>query len=425
LRERFLSFGREDIEGIFEEFYKTLFSDRYIKHFFESQEQIQNLIKKQILFIQRINLLNEKDDPEFEEHIKKVVNIHHNNNIPFELFINSLEYLKELFIKHLAHKDSELKVYISNLFDNIEKISSKHYATILLEEEKEVIMSYQKMYKKFLEKNQFNIITFHLSWLLTLTNKFLKEEPVEIYIDEKTCFFNKINNNQEYLQDYIIGQLHKKIHESAGFLHYLFFEKKDYRNFIHAYSNLCKEVYNFTIALVNKLLLEEQTKSRIDPLTKLYNRRNLEKIVNYQLKTARILNLKIALLMLDIDNFKQINDKYGHIVGDKVLQEIANIIRKNIRKTDYAFRYGGEEFLVILPAVDKKTAYKIAEKIRTDIEKKQFKIDSENLKITVSIGVAILDKETLKKDLKTIIEKVDKALYTAKNNGKNQVVIEH
>ena len=156
----------------------------------------------------------------------------------------------------------------------------------------------------------------------------------------------------------------------------------------------------------------EQLASK-DFLTGIYNRRSFEAFANSFLATD-----DVALILIDIDYFKFINDNYGHLIGDEVLKYVTNKIKILIRKNDIFARIGGEEFVVLLPNTSLKNAYKIAEKLRQIIEQASIKIDKLNIDITISLGVASLDKNETLKDL---LQKVDIALYKAKSNGRNRV----
>ena len=123
--------------------------------------------------------------------------------------------------------------------------------------------------------------------------------------------------------------------------------------------------------------------------------------------------------MIDVDRFKDFNDQYGHLVGDVVLKQTAETIKKNIRELDLAGRYGGEEFGVLLVETDRSGALFVAERIRTAVAEKSFKAYDENLKATVSIGCASLSKDQA--DAGLIIEAADQALYEAKRQGRNKV----
>jgi len=157
-----------------------------------------------------------------------------------------------------------------------------------------------------------------------------------------------------------------------------------------------------------------------DSLTRVYNRRKLSQILQNEIERAKRYQRPLSILILDVDNFKEINDTYGHSFGDEVLKEIAKILKMNIRKTDYVGRLGGEEFILILPETVKENAYKVAEKIRKAVE--IYFEKNYGKRLTVSIGVSQLydfDNQLLK----DIIELADRALYKAKRNGKNMVVV--
>jgi len=123
--------------------------------------------------------------------------------------------------------------------------------------------------------------------------------------------------------------------------------------------------------------------------------------------------------MIDIDYFKDFNDRYGHIVGDAILRELSRTIQENIRQIDLIGRYGGEEFSIILSQTDKDAAQFVAERIRLAIQDKRIRVYDEELKITVSIGISTYPYDG--KGIERLIDKADSALYQAKQAGKNKV----
>lgn len=164
-------------------------------------------------------------------------------------------------------------------------------------------------------------------------------------------------------------------------------------------------------------LLEE--KNNLDPLTKVFNRRALQNYL-HNLTQKKNLKRELHLLMIDIDNFKQINDKYGHIAGDKILVFIAQMLKKTLRDGDKVFRYGGEEFVIVLNRIDTEHCIKIADRLLYLISSNKLVYKSSMIQVTVSIGGTkfIPGKDTSD----SILERADKALYNAKNNGKNKFV---
>jgi len=176
-------------------------------------------------------------------------------------------------------------------------------------------------------------------------------------------------------------------------------------------------------ALINQLKEEKDKLEGIayaDPLTGLSNRRLFFEETKRLLELARRHGEPFSIIMLDVDNFKRINDEYGHDVGDIVLKNLAEAIRINVRSSDIAARYGGEEFIIALPKTDGEGALLVAERIRQDFKRRKVKINQEEVGTTVSVGVASYKEGD---DLETLIKKADEALYEAKRTGKDKVVM--
>jgi len=172
-----------------------------------------------------------------------------------------------------------------------------------------------------------------------------------------------------------------------------------------------------------KTYLQEITdKAIIDELTGLYNRRYINEMLTVDIKKSRLFGYPICIIMADIDFFKQVNDTYGHEIGDRVLRDFADILKRAIRKgSDWAARYGGEEFLIVANNTDLEGGYKLAEKIRRLVEEKVFDYGDIKIRITASFGVhCIKNTET---DIEKFIELADKNLYEAKRSGRNKTVV--
>lgn len=177
------------------------------------------------------------------------------------------------------------------------------------------------------------------------------------------------------------------------------------------------EMVLLSIALASRIRSLEQD-SMTDGLTGLFNRRI------FDLQLLRLLNLShhqnssLALLMVDVDNFKKFNDTFGHDQGDIVLQQVSLLLTQAARKSDYVCRYGGEEFTIILPDTGLETANNIAERIRSQIESKEFNGNT----VTVSVGVSVYNGEE-NLDVNNLFKRADSALYQAKQSGRNQVAV--
>ena len=159
-----------------------------------------------------------------------------------------------------------------------------------------------------------------------------------------------------------------------------------------------------------------------DSMTKLYNRRYFSEISEEIFKMGKREHTPVSLIMIDIDNFKKINDIYGHHVGDKVIITIANILIENTRKSDIVCRFGGEEYIILLPSSEIESTMKIAESIRDLVAKLVIKLENNTLlHVTVSIGVSEVNM-TVDTGIEVAINKSDNALYEAKRGGKNKVI---
>lgn len=175
---------------------------------------------------------------------------------------------------------------------------------------------------------------------------------------------------------------------------------------------------HITIAFENARLYHMAT---TDELTGLYTKRHFKYYIEKKFVDYEQFGDKLTLLMLDIDNFKKVNDTYGHVAGDAVLKGVAQCIIASIREADFGFRYGGEELGVILPASDSKSGIHVAERIRETIELSIFEEGPHKISVTVSIGVSTCPEDAL--NVKDLVLGSDKALYKAKTTGKNRVVL--
>ena len=176
--------------------------------------------------------------------------------------------------------------------------------------------------------------------------------------------------------------------------------------------------------LINKLEFiqsELRMLAVTDSLTGLYNRRHFFHLAEHEFKRAVRYGSSLSILMSDIDFFKTVNDNYGHVAGDYVLSMISGIIKKNLRTVDILARFGGEEFIIILPETNINAARGIAERIRLEISESSISFNDNVIKTTISMGLASLDKKVV--GLEDLIKKADDALYCAKNSGRNQVCV--
>ena len=157
----------------------------------------------------------------------------------------------------------------------------------------------------------------------------------------------------------------------------------------------------------------------MDNLAGVLSRRYCMERFNEDIERSIKFKYSLSFLIVDIDHFKDYNDRYGHLVGDTILKEVAKTIKESIRQIDLLGRYGGDEFCVILIETDKEGAGFAAERMRQAVEGKQIRVYDEDLKITISIGISTLPGDG--RDAAALIEEADEALYRAKGLGRNRV----
>jgi len=242
---------------------------------------------------------------------------------------------------------------------------------------------------------------------------FFEEESLDIFLEQyNECICNLFEDKEEFFSL-------DKIDTNTSWVDYIYKLKEETKvsikcknNNSHIFNITSEKINGNYIVVFTNITADEQNISLEnlayhDHLTQAYNRQKFDKLYIKELENKKRYGDHLSLIMLDIDYFKELNDTYGHDIGDKVLIELTKMITKNLRKNDIFARWGGEEFLILLPRTDKKTAYHKAEELRKLIEEHDNKIP----KFTVSFGVTEIydyDKE------QSAFIRVDKALYQAK-----------
>lgn len=172
------------------------------------------------------------------------------------------------------------------------------------------------------------------------------------------------------------------------------------------------------IRKINFMYTHTKQMSVTDSLTKLYNRRHFDVEFEREFKRAKRYSNDLSIAIIDIDFFKKVNDTYGHCCGDYVLKEAAYLMMQNFRQTDTIFRYGGEEFVIILTETNAENSVVPLERLRKKFENNKFLYNGNELKITISVGIS--SNNNFETALQ-MLENADKALYNAKENGRNKV----
>ncbi len=369
-----------------------------------------------------------KSEKIIKERYTELASLHFNLGISCFEYLDCFEKVKNNLLEEiLILKEFEIEFFkkFYSFFNHVKNCTSFYYLKKLIDEDYFLINNYVSCSK---DNEAKNAIIEHLNWIQQILIKIKNpKKNVQLELDSERCLFSKWLENPEltyFLNEYTkeeIKKIHNQIHILAEEIFY-YLREKDYFKILVRYPYFLKKSEFLVLIIMSQVAEYEIKTSIIDPMTKTLNRKNLEKILTNTIETSYYSRQPLTIAMIDIDNFKEINDTYGHQAGDKVLKEIANLIKNNIRNSDFLFRYGGEEFLIILNGADEKAGYAVAEKIRKKIEEANFNLKGKNIKITVSIGLNTIRVNRKKVNLFEFVERADLNLYKAKKLGKNKVI---
>ena len=351
---------------------------------------------------------------------------------PYVITINEIYSLKTILINQIVPIDTNSSVF--ELLALFEKINDK-IAQIYLDEYIKKLLSINNVrinsLSDILDRNMIKHYEAHLIWLSSLA-KCIKNLNIDTYpeLDGRKCDFGKWLHNEA--KDIVQNNSKlKSIHSLHDSLH-LFGRKilKHINNseyhILMTYLEKC-ELLSLSIgtelSLIENILMNKKITK--DALTGAMNRHGLESVFESQYELSLATNNSFVIAMCDLDFFKKLNDSYGHLAGDKMLKLFVNTVKTYIRNSDVIIRYGGEEFILLLPAINKAKGYEVLEKIRKAFEKESLVIYEKEVKTTVSIGLLEIKPEYYYKKnfLNEYINIVDQKLYMAKENGRNRVEV--
>jgi diguanylate cyclase (GGDEF)-like protein len=285
------------------------------------------------------------------------------------------------------------------------------------------------------EKNLLVHYQNHLQWMLQLINQLegIDIQP-SIEHDHNRCSFGRWLHGQiipmlkssSHFKE--VERLHIKLHklgkavltqQNSGHNH-----PKQLIHLMNRLDYISLEI-GAEIAILNDMMMI--TEYHKDPLTGVLTRHLLDKILSAQIEIAKATESTCALLMMDLDNFKHINDQYGHLTGDAVIQNFTDILKRCLRKSDFIFRFGGEEFLVLVPSTNSDEVQQIAQKILHEVRQQSLATSTTEslVNYTVSIGTTTIEPSNLSFVTKEVVNhyigEADARLYLAKRNGRNRV----
>ncbi|WP_457641192.1 GGDEF domain-containing protein [Persephonella sp.] len=390
--------------------------------YFKNTEKVEGIAK---------TLSNSIDLPhqEIKRTFFKLGSEHYENSIPFYIFIDLINEIEKNVIGELGKDDSLDKNSldkVSNYFELVRNSVSYGYLQKMIKSDKDII---RKELRSVKDKNSElrPFLRDYLIWINKVTEDIKKLRSCDIKnnvqwkntfknIDEKDYVGSLLSDDEiETIKD-----VHRKL-INISFSIYYAIDKKKFTLLTSNYMELIKLVGKLiSLATVN-VAVRSLEGINIDYLTGLLNRKAMDFILNSQYQIAKLTGKPLSIVMLDLDDFKEINDTYGHLVGDCVLQNFAKELQENLRKSDFIFRYGGEEFLILMPFTEKRDACKVIRKLLEKISE-EYICCGEDIFINLTFSAGIEDISSKHESIIDIIKLADKKMYLAKTTGKNKVV---
>ncbi|OAI12055.1 hypothetical protein A1359_14160 [Methylomonas lenta] len=423
MKNKLHKYAEFDLDAVFERFYETMLSNEDFSGFFKDQAQIRSLITRQKRFLL-------ESIPMTEDEIKSryiaLGEMHYQIKVPYADYMAGMNILEKGLIQAvvLRNEPSEMLETTFHFFKMIRAYTAKGYLNKLLEADIEDIDHYLTHVQRASEMDTL-LATERVIWLKNVIFAIKIENraaapalhmPIEI-----SNMIEAATKDDPVLTRYAT-EMAGRMELNARNVFY-FLEKGSYEEVLPLYRELMS-IYKLTLMLTNVVTIASthqlmQSLSK-DTLTGLLSRHSLISILSRELSIATAGQYPLAFIMLDIDHFKQVNDSFGHGAGDQVLAKVAKTGAGLIRATDYAFRLGGEEFLLVLKGASFNIATAQAEIIRQQVENLQFEFDDRQHRVTVSLGVVVFSPPfTLTYD--QMLDAVDKKLYAAKADGRNRV----
>jgi len=351
-------------------------------------------------------------------------------DIPYTIISNEIYGLENILIMNMPHDIENYKLL--NLIKLFKAINNRVAHQYLLKYVDKLISQNnvrQSSLSELVEKNLITHYESHLIWLTDLAQHIRTNQKSAFpELDEKRCVFGKwlhseakmiIQNNSKFKA---IDTIHKNLHMFAKKI-YNILGMGEYHILI-TYLEKCEMIslsIGTELALLDHMLINKQISK--DTLTGALNRNALHALFENEYELALATNTSFILAICDLDHFKDINDTYGHVAGDHVLKHFVDVVKENLRASDVIIRYGGEEFVIMLPAVNKENGYRVFEKIRQNFENSPIHFNGNDISCTVSIGMIEIHPVHMYKKIfvDEYIMMADQNLYIAKENGRNRI----
>ncbi|MBN2894997.1 MAG: sensor domain-containing diguanylate cyclase [Campylobacterales bacterium] len=356
-------------------------------------------------------------------------------NIPYLVLINEINSLKNRLTTLLIEQNAKEEVFeLHKIYADVENLLAREHLSSYMQQLSHANNTRINSIKDLIRKNLVEHYQRHLEWLNELT-KTIKNGDTSLTpeLDHSLCAFGKwlecegkavISNNSKYKY---ITSIHATLHSLARAIKTQMHKEHLNYNILVSYLEKCEFIslsIGTELALIdNRMLVRDASK---DEMTGALNRNALEYIFINQYELALATSGTFVLAMCDLDHFKLINDTYGHLAGDSVLKEFVRVVKHTLRDSDIIIRYGGEEFIILLPNANMANAEQKLDHVRDTFANLCCHYEGQYINVSVSIGaIAIVPKHPytlLDRGIDAFIEEADALLYQAKNGGRNRVV---
>lgn len=405
----------------FDKFYDTLTGNPYLGDFLRNA----NLARlKEAQFRNFLDSAGE-DESTFFERFKRLGVKHHDDGLPYVEYRDAFALLESLLIDEAGNtgNDPVLRGAVRDYIDCAINASAAGYLERMLDKDARTLD------RQLHQHVDIPAVKDHLHWILHVIEdiRHLNAAP-RIEFDCRKCDFGRWIVGEEarhYFPDddarRLIEATHRDIHLTTHNIYRSIARNNYHKIFIDYIILVRQSMYLYSelnLYVTQQNLIEAGAK---DTLTGLLNRRNMDNILHSEIHLRDMTESPFCVAIFDLDRFKQINDGYGHRTGDAVLVCFADVLRSRTRKTDKLFRYGGEEFLVVLPGTDLNEAFRLCECVRTAFEQSCITGIGEDPAKSVSCGVAQYDP-SYRGSHRLLIDAADAKLYAAKKQGRNRTV---
>ena len=392
--------------------------------------ELENIMKK--MFSATI----QQDHATLKEACKEIAHLNYHNHIPYLVFLNELNTFKNRLTSILINQNAKDEVFeLHKIYSDVENILAFEHLHNYLKQLMCTNNTRINGIKDLIKKHLVQFYQSHLEWLNQLALAIESSQSSMIpELNHSLCTFGRwleqngkliISNNSKYKH---IFSIHATLHALAhGIKTQMEKEQVNY-NILVSYLEKCEFIslsIGTELALIdNRLLVHEASK---DEMTGALNRNSLENLFVNQYDLSLATDNSMVLAMCDLDHFKQINDTYGHLTGDKILKNFVTIVKNRLRDSDIVIRYGGEEFIIIMPNSNLTNGESKLDTIREAFADFCYEYEGLPITTTVSIGAVAIKPSTpyshLEFGMEHWLKEVDELLYIAKSEGRNRVIV--